>query len=336
MDEPKRYYQRFFPVWEGYEAGELLGSGSFGDVYVLIRKDSPEECFEAFKEVAVPPAHMDCMEEAVFQGLTLENARYFYEGMKDKAWEEVEILRKLADCPNILRVSDACIREFPEDSGEYGWVIFVRMERLVPFKDHLMKNGISLREAAQLACDLCTALEACRVQGILHRDIKPENLFYSPSEKRFKLGDFGLACYSERMTEQKGLPGTLTHMSPEVFRGAQFDYADDLYAVGMVLYKLLNENRIPFLPDYPVPYTMAMRNQALRRRMDQAEISLPSFVRKDSDGQCRMLTFGTVSPEGRMELARIAARSIATGRENRYSSPEELRQRLLEWDKKYK
>ena len=55
MDTLKRYYKLYPPIWDGYEAGELLGSGSFGDVYELKKKGTAESPTEAFKEIAVPP-----------------------------------------------------------------------------------------------------------------------------------------------------------------------------------------------------------------------------------------------------------------------------------------
>lgn len=205
------------------------------------------------------------------------------------------------------------------------WEGYETGELLQPFKKKLLKDGITLRELMHLGIDLCTALESCHAEGILHRDIKPENVFYFSITKKFKLGDFGIACYMSRLTEEKGLPGTLTHMAPEVYRGHPFGYESDLYAVGMILYKLLNENRVPFLPDYPEKYSPVMRNQAIRRRLEGENVPMPSVVRTQ-----RTHTFVTLKVEDATELeigrlAEIATKAIAADPKERYASAPELK-----------
>lgn len=334
MSELKEYYKLFFPIWEGYEAGELLGSGSFGDVYQLKKIGSMEETTEAFKEIVVPPVSAGGLEEAFFQGLDVNDAKYYYEGMKQKALNEADIMKRFSDCPYIVQFKDYEIRELPEEYDGYGWIIFVRMELLQPFKNRFYQDGMTVLELADLGIHLCTALEACHAEGILHRDIKPENIFYSPRTKEYKLGDFGIACYISRLTEEKGLPGTLTHMAPEIYQGKAFDYEADLYAVGMILYKILNENRVPFLPDYPERYSPVMRNQAIRRRLEGEEIPLPSIVRKEKHMSHFAVKIEDVSENARRELAVIAQKAISANRENRYASATELKQVLTEWKKR--
>ncbi len=41
--------------------------------------------------------------------------------------------------------------------------------------------------------------------------------------------------------------GTYYYMAPEMYRGEQYDSRVDIYALGLVLYKLMNNNKLPFL-----------------------------------------------------------------------------------------
>ena len=330
-----RYHALYPPIWEGYEPGALLGSGSFGDVYELKKKDSLLPPTEAFKEIAVPPQSAGGLSEALFQGLDEAGAKYYYEGMRQKALDEVLLLEKFSHCPNIVKIFDHKIFDLPEGQEEYGWVIFVRMELLQPLKAKVLKEGMCVQELCKLAIDLCTALEACHAEGIVHRDIKPENIFYSPITKNYKLGDFGIACYLSRVTEEKGRPGTLTHMAPEVYHGASFDYLSDLYALGMILYKFLNENRIPLLPDYPARYSPAMRNRAAHRRLLGEALPLPSIVRKTPDTLFPLLSAGTVCQEGLRALASIAAKSVCCEKSNRFPSAKAFKADLIQWQETY-
>ena|GEM_PF-6632999 len=56
-------------------------------------------------------------------------------------------------------------------------------------------------------------------------------------------------------------------MAPEVFRGERYGAGVDIYSLGIVLYSLLNQNRMPFLPDYPQQILPNHRDDAMRRRM---------------------------------------------------------------------
>ena len=335
MGNLKKFYELFQPIWDGYEIGQLLGSGSFGDVYELREQGNVLAADEAVKEILVPPLSAGGMSEAFFQGLDIEGAKYYYEEMLQKALEEVKILQKLSVYPNMVGIKEYKIFELPDGLDEYGWVVFVRMERLCPLKDRFIRDGMTVLDTVNMIIDLCKALEACCTEGILHQDIKPENIFYSPVTKQYKLGDFGIACYIGQATEQKGLPGTLTHMAPEIYRGGVFDYEADLYAVGMILYKILNENRIPFLPDYPRKYTPNLRNVAIKKRLEGACIPLPSVARKGSKSDLLLLNVGVISPEGIYQLAEIARKSIANDRTRRYRSATELKIVLENWREKY-
>lgn len=316
----KEYYKKFAPVWEGYEPGAFLGSGSYGDVWELKKIGHSGPATEAFKEVKVPPETIGGMEEALLQGLDIEGARFFYQGMKQKALDEVKLMERLSDCPEIVQFRDYKVRELSGLNGEYGWVIFIRMELLKPFKDKLKQEGITVAEIIRLGIDLCNALIVCGWEGILHRDIKPENLFYSEYTGKYKLGDFGISCFLSRVTEEKGLPGTLTHMSPEIYQGKTFTPAGDLYAVGMILYKLLNDNRVPFLPPYPEPYSPVMRNQALRRRLLGGQIQPASIVSGTEETKHPTLKVTAEELPTAQRLEAVARRAIDPDPQRRYLS----------------
>lgn len=320
-------YKQFPPIWPGCDTGAYIGSGSYGDVWELVDLRRPDRTSEVVKEVRIPPASAGGLDEAKLQGLDHEGAKIFFEEMKQRAMDEVAIMQMLSDCPGIVHISDCAVRELDEAAGEVGWVIFIRMERLISFKDKLIREGITVDELIKLGIDLCLALEACEAHGILHRDIKPENLFYEPSGGHFKLGDFGVSCFLSRPTEEKGRPGTLTYMSPQLFRGEASSAADDLYALGMVIYKLLNDNRIPFLPAYPQPFTPVQRDEALRKRLSGTPVPPPSALSEES-GHLTLKT-GCGSAWALKHLADAAVKAIDPAPEARFSSAASLREALM-------
>ncbi len=64
-------------------------------------------------------------------------------------------------------------------------------------------------------------------------------------------------------------------MAPEVYRGATPSAQSDLYSLGMVIYRTLNNGRMPFLPGYPNPISAQDRLDALARRMAGEKLPPP-------------------------------------------------------------
>ena len=175
-----------------------------------------------------------------------------------------------------------------------GWDILIRMELLTPITSYMKTNkSFTRREIIRLGIDLCRALEVCQRYNIIHRDIKPANIFLSETED-FKLGDFGVARIASASTGASTRAGTVNYMAPEVFRGEKYTSNVDTYSLGLVMYQLLNANRMPLYPPYPQPMSPAQRERAQAQRLSGAV--LPASVPK------------SVPPKKRAALRRKNAR----------------------------
>jgi len=108
---------------------------------------------------------------------------------------------------------------------------------------------------------VCDAVSHAHVHGIVHRDLKPSNILVD-AEGAPRVLDFGLAKLApaafttEReatITQPGGFLGTLAYAAPEQTRGDPrlFDMRTDVYALGVILYKLLTET-LPFDVDAPL------------------------------------------------------------------------------------
>jgi tetratricopeptide (TPR) repeat protein len=131
------------------------------------------------------------------------------------------------------------------------------------FVDGKPLDGLSQSwSAAQLhviLVKLCRALSFLHSRGLLHRDIKPENILShlnSDGEVAFlKLVDFGLASKRGARLETAG---TIDYLAPEVIAGGEATIASDIYAAGMLLYRLAC-GRLPFEGSDPLT---AMRQRS--------------------------------------------------------------------------
>lgn len=172
---------------------------------------------------------------------------------------------------NIVSIEDYKV---VEKTDEIGWNIYIRMELLVPFDNYICDKTMSENEVIKLGIDICKALELCAKRNVIHRDIKPENIFINQFGD-FKLGDFGIARKLESVTGGLSQMGIFNYMPPEVERGDQYDATVDLYSLGLVLYRLMNRNRLPFLD---TEYQMLNPNErmtAIRCRMNGEPLPIP-------------------------------------------------------------
>lgn len=171
---------------------------------------------------------------------------------------------------NIVGYEDHMV--VPKTDG-LGWNVLIRMELLTTLPDHYQRSPLNETEIVKLGVDICRALELCEKFNIVHRDIKPQNIFINDFGD-YKLGDFGVARAMEHTTHATKI-GTYSYMAPEVYNNLPYSAFSDLYSLGMVLYWLLNERRLPFVPMPPVIPTPNQNSDAQTRRFAGEPIHPP-------------------------------------------------------------
>lgn len=166
------------------------------------------------------------------------------------------------------------------DTGEDDGVPFIVMERLpgVTLADELARAPVDSERACRLTLQILSALEAAHRQGIVHRDVKPGNVLLT-EQGDAKLADFGIAKVAERhdATMTVGLIGTPAYLSPDRLAGRPATPADDVYAVGVLLYETLTAAK-PFVGDTPFAVMHAIQTGRVRPLGDLGVDVDPSLV----------------------------------------------------------
>ena len=158
------------------------------------------------------------------------------------------------------------------------------MEFLTPFSDYVDNKNFTVRDVIHLGKDILHALESCHEKKIIHRDIKDDNIFVAP-DGTYKLGDFGVSKALKDKSRAESVKGTPNFIAPEVYLGKEkYDSTVDVYSLGIVLYKLLNRLRNPFLPAFPAPYSTADEDAAFEARMTGKVPELPIFAQNALGG----------------------------------------------------
>ena len=102
-------------------------------------------------------------------------------------------------------------------------------------------------DVVHLGKDIASAIDVLNRFHLVHRDIKPQNIFVNDLGD-YKLGDYGTARAMESAATAMSRKGTYNYMAPEIYRNQPADSRVDIYSLGLVLYRLMNGNRLPFLP----------------------------------------------------------------------------------------
>ena len=280
-----------------------LGEGSYGKVFEIERSEFGQTYRAALKVITVPQSSAE-VRSVISEGMSVSQAEAYFHGIVEELMHEFSIMFKLKGTANIVSCEDLRVLEHPDG---IGWDILIRMELLHPLLPYVYQHPMARRDIIRLGIDICKALELCQRYNIIHRDIKPENIFISDNGD-YKLGDFGIARTIERTTSGLSKKGTYSYMAPEVYIGKKYGFSVDTYSLGLVLYRMLNKNRGPFLPQPPEAITYDNREQALARRMSGEPLPRPFYG------------------EGR--LGEIVLKACAFDPKDRYSSPQQLRQEL--------
>ena len=156
--------------------------------------------------------------------------------------------------------------------------IFILMEYLTPLEDYIQSHNFLVRDVVKLGLDVLDGLQSCHDNGVIHRDIKDDNIFVS-NKGEYKIGDFGVSKILKDSSKAESLKGTPNFLAPEVYLGKEgYTKSVDLYSLGIVLYRLLNYSRNPFVPSFPAQYFSQDEDKAFEERMSGKIPPLPSLL----------------------------------------------------------
>lgn len=254
--------------WSNWKTVRLIGKGSFGTVYE-IQHDLFGDIEKAALKVISIPQNVSDIDEMYSEGYDEESITSTFQSYLESIVAEYSLMRKMEDCTNIVNCDDV---DWVQHDDGIGWDILIKMELLTPLTKAL-STEVSEENVVKIAKDICAALEQCKEHGIVHRDIKPQNIFLSPNGN-YKLGDFGIAKIVERTMGGTKI-GTYKYMAPEVYNNKPYGSAADIYSLGLVLYWLLNERRMPFLPLPPVKLSADMDEAARNCRLSGEQFAEP-------------------------------------------------------------
>ena len=198
--------------------------------------------------------------------------------------------------PNILHVHDFGTQD------HYNYLVMRYVEGSKTLDD-LIRDGIPAQELINYILQVADALNYAHERGVIHRDVKPGNILID--DKWALLSDFGLVKLTEtasQLTRTGTGMGTPAYMSPEQVAGLEVDRRTDIYALGIILYRILT-GTVPH--NAPTPLAIMVK-----RRTEP--ITPPHQIKPDT-------------PES---FEHVVMRSLATKPDERYSTATDFAEAL--------
>lgn len=259
----------------GYTVSEKLGSGAFGTVYKVIKTNAAGQYIRALKHITIP-TEKQYNSVLNSMGGDVSKADSYFSQMLNNIVSEIKILNDLSEkgVQHIVRYyeNDILITDSPR-----RYDIFILMEYLTPLEDFIQNADFLVHDVVKLGLDILNGLRSCHNNGVIHRDIKDDNIFVS-DKGEYKIGDFGVSKILKDSSKAESLKGTPNFLAPEVYLGKEsYTKSVDLYSLGIVLYRLLNYNRNPFLPRFPEQYFSQDEDEAFEARMSGKTPDLPAL-----------------------------------------------------------
>ncbi len=284
-----------------YTLLKRLGTGGFGVVYEA-QQDEPVK-----RQVAL---------KVLKAGMDTESVLARFESER----QALAVLEH----PNVAKILDAGATP---RGRPYFVMELVHGESITDYCD---KHQLNVEQRIELLIPVCKAVQHAHQKGIIHRDLKPSNVLVSEADGVATpiVIDFGIAkIESDDLADQTlytregELIGTPAYMSPEQISGKDVDTRADVYALGVLLYRLLT-GRLPFDME-----TLRQAGFAEVQRMlceetppkPSARISQKLDERKDT-GPTYRISSDALSRRIRGELDWIVLKAMEKERGRRYDT----------------
>ena len=197
-------------IWEKYEKIEIIGSGSFSDVYRAKNIETNE--YVAIKKIKKIRIN------------------------KERIKTEIEIMKKLKSENSVKLIE---IFESKESFYLILELCYLNIEEYLKNRN----EGLSIEEIREILLDLNKGFKEMNENKIIHRDIKASNILISLNKLKinktiFKISDYGLSKLL-KINNCKSNCGTSETMSPESLKGELISSKSDIWSLGILIYYML-------------------------------------------------------------------------------------------------
>lgn len=265
-----------------YEVLELLGSGAFGSVY-KVRKKNAGQSFLAMKEMSIhnPALGKTAKDRGKSVGEILN---------------ETTIMKEQLRHPNVVKYHKA----FQEKDKLY---VIMELVEGAPLGEHfnsLKEKGTRFSEERiwHIFIQIVLGLRYIhKEKHIVHRDLTPNNIMLGENDK-VTITDFGLAKQKNPdASKMTSMVGTILYSCPEVVQSQPYGEKADVWASGCILYQMAT-----LQPPFYSSNMLALATKIVEAKYEP--VPTGQYSDKVSETISRCLT---PNPDGRPDIVEVAS-----------------------------
>ena len=239
MSEPKM----ISPLLDGFVIGGAISSHDGVNCYPAMKENSDNKYI--VKIISIPASQVQ-LEALLLTGAYKDaaSATEYFKELSEGIVKETEILQELAKLEGFLPYEGCQI--VPMENNRLGYNVYLVSDYKRSVEKFMRRNPMTHLGAVNLGLDLCAAMAASRRAGYLYVDLKPSNIFIS-EDKAYRIGDLGFISMDS--LKYASLPSKYisSYTAPEMHDAlATLNTTIDTYAIGMILYQIYNDGKLPF------------------------------------------------------------------------------------------
>ena len=166
----------------------------------------------------------------------------------------VNSVRSLGDITNYINV---CMDDHPDKKI---MKLYIVTDDSTPLSEKTDEKNFNEDEIVDFGIQMSEILEKLATKNIYHGDINPSNVFVT-ADGQYKLGGF---------MDAENFDDSADYLAPEIDRGDPADFTTDIYSIGILMYKMSNNGKLPFENDG------TSRNEATEKRLNGDGIPAPA------------------------------------------------------------
>lgn len=171
--------------------------------------------------------------------------------------EEAAFLKTISQLGECFNYLDICVNNNP---AKKKIEFFIVTEELKTLSDTLKSKEFNEGEIIDFGIQMSSILEKLENNSIYHGNITPNNIYIS-AEGKYKLG--GFSDFESKISD-------MSYIAPEISKKENADFTTDIYSLGLIMYSMSNNGKIPFETD------SVSREDAIKLRFDGKSVSAPS------------------------------------------------------------
>lgn len=231
------------PLLDGFMMGDPISEHNGVRCCPAMREDSDDKYI--VKIISIPSSQRQ-LDALLLTGAYPDaaSAMEYFNEQANGVIREAEILKNLSKLQGFLPYENWQVA--PMDNNQLGYEVYLLSPYKHSLERYLQSNTMTHLGAVNLGLDLCAALSICRRAGYMFVDLKPSNIFLT-GQREFRIGDLGFAPLDT--LKFNSLPSKYCSLyTPTELHDpmSTLNPTADIYAVGMILYQIYNDGKLPF------------------------------------------------------------------------------------------